>query len=81
LASFLKGGGQQVTKVFPYLKGGLLEKKIQLVKNYGLDRFQMALVCLLEVEIKAKNSSVDSKLLLEILIAKLTYIPPDPSAL
>jgi DNA polymerase III subunit delta len=63
-------GGEAVKK-FPYLKGNLLEKKVQMFKKYGNGRLQQGVLLLFDTEVKAKNSAVDPPLLLELLLAKL----------
>lgn len=65
--------GSEAAKQFPYLKGNLLEKKLTLFKKYGKERLRRGILQIFETEVKAKNSSVDPPLLLEILIIKLTH--------
>lgn len=72
LQAYQNGGSGAVTASFPYLKGGLLEKKLNLLRSYGSFRMQKAMIHLFEVEVRAKNSAADPHLLLEILVAKLT---------
>jgi DNA polymerase III subunit delta len=62
---------KEAAKKFPYLKGNLLEKKMQMFKKYGKERLQRAVLLIFEAEVKAKNSSADPALLLELLIVKL----------
>ena len=61
----------EVTQKFPYLKGRLLEKKMQLLKKWGQERLQRGVLLIFETEVKAKNSSTDPAILLELLIVKL----------
>lgn len=72
LKSFQSGGASAVAKVFPYLKGGLLQKKIDEAHHYGLTRLEQALLHVFEMEVRAKNSNDDAGFLLELLIIKLT---------
>ncbi len=72
LSQHLQGGGSAVTKAFPYLKGWLLEKKLKMLRRYGKERLQRALIVLFETEIQAKNSATDHALLLQILLTRLT---------
>ncbi|MFZ0566165.1 MAG: DNA polymerase III subunit delta [Chlamydiales bacterium] len=72
LTTFWAEGEPAVTREFPYLKGSLLSKKLQMLKNYGFESLQKAMIHLLEIELKAKNNIANPSLLLEILIAKLT---------
>ncbi len=62
----------EVSQKYPYLKGQMLEKKLRVLKNYGKERLQKAMVLVFETEVKAKNSATDPALLLEILTVKLT---------
>lgn len=73
LQVYKKEGSQGVAASFPYLKGGLLEKKLSLLQHYGLFRIQTALICLFDMEVQAKNSAADPHLLLETLLTKLTH--------
>lgn len=72
LMHFQRGGAQSVSNAFPYLKGGLLQKKIEEAQYYGEKRFKQALILLYESEIRAKNSNDEHLFLLELLIIKLT---------
>jgi DNA polymerase-3 subunit delta len=62
-----------VTAHFPYLKGKLLDKKLQLLRKQGKERIKQGILLIFETEVKAKNSSTDPLLLLELLIVKLGY--------
>lgn len=64
-------GPDALTKNYPYLKGGLLQKKLDEIKSYGRSRFKKAFIALISCELEAKNSSVDHELLLERLLVKL----------
>ncbi len=61
-----------VSQKFPYLKGRLLDKKLGVLKKYGEDLLRRGLIVIFEAEIQAKNSA-EPYLLLELLIARLTY--------
>jgi DNA polymerase III subunit delta len=63
----------EAAKKFPYLKGGLLDKKLQMFKKYGKAQLNQGALLIFETEVKAKNSSADPLLLLELLIVKLTH--------
>ena len=63
----------EVSQKYPYLKGQMLEKKLKVLKKYGKERLQKAMVLVFETEVKAKNSVTDPALLLEILTVKLTH--------
>lgn len=64
----------EVAQKYPYLKGQLLDKKLKVLKKYGRERLQRAMLLIFETEVKAKNSAADPSLLLEILIVKLTHL-------
>ncbi|NGX61498.1 MAG: hypothetical protein K940chlam9_00984 [Chlamydiae bacterium] len=73
LSAFAEGGREEVTRLYPYLKGGLLEKKLSLFQKYGPARLAKALILLFETEVEAKNSHLDPLVLLEILTVKMTH--------
>lgn len=78
LAHYEKGGEGALSKAFPYLKGGLLEKKIASFTQYGALRLKQAFLMIVEMEVRAKNSSTAPELLLDILLFRLcrsTYSP------
>jgi len=64
--------GAEAAKKFAYLKGNLFEKKMQTYKKYGKERLRQGMLLIFETELKAKNSSIDPMLLLELLTIKLT---------
>lgn len=72
LTIFQNEGKTGVSQSFPYLRGGLLDKKVTTAREYGFIRLKHGLIHLFETEIKAKNSGIDPELLLEILLIKLT---------
>lgn len=72
LTIYLQEGKAAVSNAFPYLKGGLLDKKIAAANYYGIEQLKQGIVHLFETELKAKNSAVDSALLLEILLVKIS---------
>ena len=72
LTSYERGGGTAVTKLFPYLKGNFLEKKVRTLKGYGKVHLSQALTSIFDAEVEAKNSSHDPQLSLELLLMKLT---------
>lgn len=71
LTTFQEKGKEGIAQAFPYLKGALLDKKLKICQSYGRERFEKGLLELFETELKAKNSSVNPELLLELLLAKL----------
>ena len=64
---------QEITKQFPYMKGQVLERHLEQVRHYGCSAFKEGLLAIDEMEMRAKNSSVDEKILLELLIYTLTF--------
>ncbi|GAB4238401.1 MAG: hypothetical protein Tsb0021_18140 [Chlamydiales bacterium] len=74
LCSLLKQGAdsQQITNTYPYMKGTILKKNIQQCNGYGLQSFQEALIAIDATETELKNSSLNSTVLIEQLIFKLT---------
>jgi len=68
------GNGGDVVQQFPYMKGAILEKHMQLGRSYGLEKFKAGLLKIDEIELKAKNSAADSETLNEILIVNLIKI-------
>lgn len=74
IASLLHSGAgsQEVTRCYPYLVGGLLDKQCRLASAYGMTRFKAGLLALAETEFKAKDSTIDPERLLERLLLQLT---------
>lgn len=65
------GNAVDVGKQFGYMKGQILEKHIQLAKNYGIERFRKGILLIDDAEFASKNSSMENAYLVERLIAKL----------
>jgi len=65
------GGPEQVSQEFPYMKGKILQNHIEMAQGYGLERLRRGLLVIDDTELRAKNSGVDSQLLLDRLLAKL----------
>lgn len=68
-----QGRHVEVTREFPYMKGQILERHLQLSQQYGAERFKQGLLAIDAIEIQSKNSHLDETLLMDILIAKLTF--------
>lgn len=66
------GGAQEVAKAFPYMRGMILDRHMQMAASYGLTRFRQAMLHIDSHELLAKNGVDDHDLLLDILINKLT---------
>lgn len=74
VCSILANGGtpSDVSQQFPYMRGTILDRHIQMSQSYGMHRFRKGLMAIDETEVNAKNSQTDSDLLAELLIVKLT---------
>ncbi|MGM0439629.1 MAG: DNA polymerase III subunit delta [Chlamydiota bacterium] len=74
ICSTIESGGspQDVTALFPYMKGQILNKNIQVTRRYGSRRFQAALIAINETETSSKNKSTAPEILLELLLTKIT---------
>ncbi|MCB1134836.1 MAG: DNA polymerase III subunit delta, partial [Chlamydiia bacterium] len=56
---------------FPYMKGRILDRNIQLAQSYGRVRFKRALLLLSKADMQVKNSIGPSDVLAEHLVAQL----------
>lgn len=65
------GGASEISQLFPYMKGHVLDKHMEMALSYGFKRFKQALLKIDETELEAKNSSLDPDLLMERLVIKL----------
>lgn len=74
ICSILTMGGskQDITKKFPYMKGQILDRHVQMAQSYGLNQFKLAMQTIDDAEVMAKNSVSDLEFLTELLIIKLT---------
>jgi len=61
----------EITQMFPYMKGRILQTHIENARHYGLERLKLGLIEIDRTELEAKNSGVDGECLLELLIAKI----------
>ncbi len=75
LSHFQAGGISAVSQHFPYLKGGLLQKKVDEMRHYGQSRLLHALILIFEAEVEAKNSGGDAHFILERLLIQLMVLP------
>ncbi len=73
VAALLAGGASpaEVTALFAYMKGAILDRHCQAARHYGLERFKAGLLKIDEAELQAKNSAPERELL-EVLIVRLT---------
>lgn len=65
-------GASEIGKLFPYMKGYILDRHIQAAQSYGINGFRQGMKQIDAYELLAKNSDLDHELLIELLIAKLT---------
>lgn len=74
IASLLQSGAgtQEVTRCYPYLVGGRLDKQCRLASAYGMARYKKGLLALADTEFKAKDSAAEPERLLELLLLQLT---------
>jgi DNA polymerase III subunit delta len=68
------GSAQDIAQQFPYMKGSILDRHLQLAQGYGLQNFKKGILKLDETELLAKNSGAEPELLADMLIIKLTSI-------
>lgn len=66
------GTGQDVAQKFPYMKGAILDRHLQMAQGYGLASFRKGMQQIDTVELSAKSSGTDPDLLAEMLMIKLT---------
>lgn len=74
ICTLLAAGGDAtaVAREYPYMKGSILERNINLAQGYGLERFKRGLLAIDATERQAKNSAIDEDLLAELLMIRLT---------
>lgn len=65
----------EITQEFPYMKGQILERHLQQARQYGLKAFKAGFLALETAEMRIKNSSIDEKIILELLMVQLTSQP------
>ncbi len=63
---------QDIALEFSYMKGQILDRHVEQAQKYGYVAFKKGLVALDAAEIRAKNSSINEEVLLELLITQLT---------
>lgn len=66
------GGAAEIALEFPYMKGHILERHMQLALHYGVERFKRGLLAIDKTELQVKNSQLEDSLLAELLMIKLT---------
>lgn len=65
------GGVSRVQQQFPYMKGKILERNMQLAQGYGMERFQKALLLINKIDLQLKNSQAPAEMVAEYMIARL----------
>lgn len=66
------GNGEDVSRRFPYMKGGILNRHLQMAQSYGVAKLKEGILQIDAAELKAKNSASDPQLLSELLMIRLT---------
>lgn len=74
IASILRSGGgaEDVQRVFPYMKGFILDRHLEMARGYGFQRFKKAIVIIDDHELKAKDGFTNVELLADLLTMRLT---------
>jgi len=67
-----KKNTEEITRLFPYMKGGLLDRNIRTAQSCGFGYLEKALSAIDYTETLAKNSSLEHNFLAELLIFKVT---------
>lgn len=81
IASYLeqKMTPDEIGRLFPQMRGGLLDKRIASIKKLKTSYFRSSLHLLFDIELTAKNSSLSPALLLDLFLAKLHHLKNTPS--
>lgn len=74
ICSILSNGGStdNVVAEFPYMRGAILERHLQMAQKYGMAGFKEAMIAIDASDTLAKNSLIDTTLLAERLVLQLT---------
>ena len=65
------GDAQEITKLFPYMRGAILDRNIELSSTYGRARLRRALLALHDTELTLKNQPTSPEVLIDILLTRL----------
>lgn len=65
------GREDEIIAHFPYLKGSLLTKRLQMARQYGKKRLQKGMLLLDQAEARLKNAEVEEFLLWDLLLIQL----------
>ena len=73
VCSLIMNGGSaaDVSRQFPYMRGNLLNRHMQMAQHYGLKRFKEGLLHIDHADRQTKNSGVDPECIAELLIFNL----------
>lgn len=66
-----RGSESEITKIFPYLKGKILEKMIAQVSNFGIANFSCAVKALLDADREIRESKAPAKIIFSQMISKI----------
>lgn len=69
---------EQIPQFYPHLRGFVLDKKLQLARQYSADHFKSAIIALDTSEFAAKDAMGDDELIMEKLLIKLIAGLPSP---
>lgn len=65
---------EEISREFPQMRGPILSKRLDFVRQYGKRYFRIALHQLFELELLLKNSAPNPALALDLYIAQLTHL-------
>lgn len=76
VCSILSGGGHrdEVSRMFPYMNGNILERHIQMASGYGMEAFKKGILAIDAAELQVKNSGSDHDLIADRLMVTLTSL-------
>jgi DNA polymerase III subunit delta len=62
---------EDIQKYYPFLKGKLLERKVEMAKSFGMWRYKKALQLVFEKDLEIRSSSMDQKTVLCLLVEEI----------
>lgn len=66
------GGTAEIQKLFPYMRGQILNTHTQLARMYGFKRLKKGIVAIDDLELLGKSQQISHELLMEKLVIQLT---------
>ncbi len=66
------GHREEVSRMFPYMNGNILERHMQMASSYGIEKFKKGLLAIDAAELAVKNSGSDHTLIADRLMLTLT---------